>query len=150
VAAACEAVLSSIEKKGLTADAYFTSKALETDVDTVSFNVEKVTLMTLHAAKGLEFPVVFIAGCEDGLIPLKRSLEDTDPDDEERRLFFVAMTRARDQLFLTWARSRNRFGKKVSRQLSPYISNISKELLAHQEPVYGKKRQQVQTQMKLF
>jgi superfamily I DNA/RNA helicase len=149
-AAICDRILSAIEENALTADAYFNAKALESDVDTVSFDVQKVTLMTLHAAKGLEFPVVFIVGCEDGLIPFKPPEKEEYRDDEERRLFFVGMTRAKEQLFLTWARSRKRFGKKLSRQLSPYVSDISEDLLVLQEPVYGKKRQQVQTQMKLF
>jgi superfamily I DNA/RNA helicase len=149
--AICDRILSHIEENGLTADAFFNRKALESDIDSVAFDVQKVTLMTLHAAKGLEFPVVFVVGCEDGLIPLERSeKEECRDNDEERRLFFVGMTRAKEQLFLTWARSRKRFGKKLSRQLSPYVSDISDDLLVLQEPVYGKKRQQVQTQMKLF
>jgi superfamily I DNA/RNA helicase len=149
--AICERILSSIEKNALNADAFFNGKALESDIDSITFDIQKVTLMTLHAAKGLEFPVVFVVGCEDGLIPFKHSEKEADRDnDEERRLFFVAMTRAKEQLFLTWARSRKRFGKKLARQLSPYISDIPDDLLVLQEPVYGKKRQQVQTQMKLF
>jgi DNA helicase-2/ATP-dependent DNA helicase PcrA len=112
--------------------------------------VQKVTLMTLHAAKGLEFPVVFIVGCEDDLIPLRRSEKDECQEDEERRLFFVAMTRAKEQLFLTWARRRNRFGKTLTRKLSPFVEDVSQDLLVRQEPVYGKKRRQVQAQMKFF
>jgi superfamily I DNA/RNA helicase len=143
-------LFDSIEKTGLPPEAFFSRKTLETDVDTVSFDVQKVTLMTLHAAKGLEFPIVFIVGCEDDLIPLRRPEKKDIDEDEERRLFFVAMTRAKEQLFLTWARRRRRFGKTLTRQLSPFVSDIADDLLVRQEPVYGKKRQQVQTQMKLF
>jgi len=147
---ACNRLLASIEKSALPPDAFFSRRALETDVDSVAFDVQKVTLMTLHAAKGLEFPVVFIVGCEDDLIPLHRTEKGENREEEERRLFFVAMTRAKEQLFLTWARSRKRFGKTLPRQLSPFVSDISEDLLVRQEPVYGKKRRQVQTQMKLF
>jgi DNA helicase-2/ATP-dependent DNA helicase PcrA len=69
-----------------------------------------VLLLTLHNAKGLEFPIVFIAGLEDGLFPHSRSLNAASTLEEERRLCYVGMTRARKRLYLTWARSRRRFG----------------------------------------
>jgi DNA helicase-2/ATP-dependent DNA helicase PcrA len=69
------------------------------------------TLMTMHTAKGLEWPVVAVAGLEDGLFPLARSLEQAETAEEERRLFYVALTRARDKLYLSWARSRRRGGE---------------------------------------
>lgn len=150
VSAICDRLLASIEKSDLPPDAFFSRRALETDVDTLSFDVQKVTLLTLHAAKGLEFPVVFIVGCEKDLIPLHRAENEEHREDEERRLFFVALTRAKEQLFLTWARKRRRFGRTLSRQLSPFVSDIADELLVRQELVYGTKRRQVQTQMKLF
>ncbi len=146
----CDRLLNLIEKSGLPAETFFSRTALETEVDTVSFDIQKVTLMTIHAAKGLEFPVVFIVGCEDDLIPFRRPETENNDEDEERRLFFVAMTRAKHQLFLTWSRRRKRYGKNLVRQISPFISNIDPELLVLQEPVYGKKKRQVQTQMKLF
>ena len=71
-----------------------------------------VTLMTLHAAKGLEFPVVFIVGMEDGLFPSARAVESEDDLEEERRLAYVGMTRAMKQLFLTYAASRFSFGNR--------------------------------------
>jgi DNA helicase-2/ATP-dependent DNA helicase PcrA len=70
-----------------------------------------VTLMTMHTAKGLEWPVVAIAGLEDGLFPLARSLEQNETLEEERRLFYVGLTRAKDKLYLSWARSRRRGGE---------------------------------------
>ena len=72
---------------------------------------EGVTLMTLHTAKGLEWPVVVLAGLEDGLFPLARAEEQPDGLEEERRLFYVAITRAKDKLYLTWARARRRGGE---------------------------------------
>ncbi|MDR0551282.1 MAG: UvrD-helicase domain-containing protein [Spirochaetaceae bacterium] len=86
----------------------------------------KVNLMTIHAAKGLEFPVVFIAGAEDGLIPHRKSLDDIE---EERRLFYVAITRAQDRLFLTSCRKRRRNQQDVECVQSPFIAEIPAHLL---------------------
>jgi len=91
---------------------------------------EAVTLMTLHAAKGLEFPVVFIAGVEDGLIPL-RGGEDLSEEalEEERRLFYVGLTRAREVLFLVTARRRSLFGGSTPTQPSPFLRDIPPDCL---------------------
>lgn len=88
---------------------------------------EKVTLLTLHASKGLEFPVVFVTGCEEGLIPLQRPGLDSDPA-EERRLFYVGMTRAQDRLYLTSAGRRPLFGQDEPRQPSSFLQTIAPEL----------------------
>ncbi len=88
---------------------YLEDVALLTDIDRWDPSHSAVTLMTLHSAKGLEFPVVIITGLEDGLFPLFRSLENEKDLEEERRLFYVGMTRAMDHLYLTWARQRRRF-----------------------------------------
>ncbi|MDR1468530.1 MAG: UvrD-helicase domain-containing protein [Spirochaetaceae bacterium] len=90
----------------------------------------KVNLMTIHASKGLEFPVVFIAGAEDGIIPHERSVEeDLRNIEEERRLFYVAITRARDKLFITGARKRKRNKTLVDCAPSPFINEIPPDLL---------------------
>ncbi|MBU2629839.1 MAG: UvrD-helicase domain-containing protein [Proteobacteria bacterium] len=102
--------------------------ALNQDVDTLEVNVEKVSLMTLHSAKGLEFPVVFVAGCEQGLIPFAKDGENIDDLEEERRLFYVAMTRAMDILCLTYAQKRTIYGKRLTRQRSFFIDDIEKKL----------------------
>jgi DNA helicase-2/ATP-dependent DNA helicase PcrA len=86
--------------------------------------VDAISLMTLHRAKGLEFPVVFIAGCEEGLLPYDRS----ENAEEERRLFFVGMTRARQRLFLSFAAKRFLYGKTRRAAASPYLSDIRDEL----------------------
>ena len=104
-------------------------------------NRGKVNLMTIHAAKGLEFPVVFIAGAEEGIIPHERSLEDedssisqgTNPIEEERRLFYVAITRARDKLYITSCQKRNRRESASERSPSPFLSEIPPELIKLQE-----------------
>ena len=90
---------------------------------------ERVSLMTLHAAKGLEFPVVFIVGCEDGLLPLRwGGSEGADPD-EERRLLFVGITRARSRLFLSFARRRVVRGRLRESAPSPFLADVEETLL---------------------
>jgi superfamily I DNA/RNA helicase len=87
---------------------------------------DAVALMTLHRAKGLEFPIVFIAGCEDGLIPCTIMKDGLDIE-EERRLFYVGMTRARDELFLLHARDRSLYGRRLAPSPSPFVKEISEE-----------------------
>ncbi len=129
---------------------FFSMTALQTDTDTYTAKAEKVAFMTMHAAKGLEFPVVFVAGCESGFIPFKRSDKDSTDIDEERRLFFVAMTRAKERLYLTCAKKRKIYGKTEKRTLSPFVGEIEEHLRTHEEPALGKKRKDGHTQMKLF
>ncbi|MCA1951379.1 ATP-dependent helicase [Gracilinema caldarium] len=94
----------------------------------------KVNLMTIHASKGLEFPVVFIAGAEDGLIPHARSLEEGDGNiEEERRLFYVAITRARDKLFITSCRKRRRMQSLAECSPSPFLQEIPQHLVEYHE-----------------
>ena len=83
-----------------------------------------MTLMTLHAAKGLEFPVVFIVGMEEGLFPHSRSLMDKEELEEERRLAYVGITRAKDRLYLTYARRRLYFGQRGEMMRSRFIGEI--------------------------
>ena len=107
---------------------FFDAFTLDQDSDILDYDVEKVSLLTLHAAKGLEFPVVFVAGCEQGLIPFARDGENIDNPEEERRLFYVAMTRAMDILCLTYAKKRLIYGRQVKRQRSLFIEDIEKKL----------------------
>ncbi|MDA3787420.1 MAG: ATP-dependent helicase [Desulfobacula sp.] len=102
--------------------------ALNQDADIIEYNAQKVSLLTMHAAKGLEFPVVFVAGCEQGLVPFARDGKNIDTLEEERRLFYVAMTRAMDILCLTHAKTRNIFGINKTRQRSFFIDDIEKKL----------------------
>lgn len=88
-----------------------------------------VTLMTLHAAKGLEFPIVFMVGMEEGLFPHSRSLMDNSEMEEERRLCYVGITRAKEKLYLTYARRRLFFGTHSSNMISRFISDIPEHLL---------------------
>ena len=112
--------------------AFIESVALQTDPDSFDTASQKVALLTLHAAKGLEFPVVFIAGFEDGYIPLRHGSGTVSDPAEERRLFYVAMTRAETMLFLTRAATRRIYGKKEHRRPSPFLSDIEPRLLAEE------------------
>lgn len=110
-----------------TLDDFLQEVSLVTDIDTWDNKSNAVTLMTLHSAKGLEFPVVFIAGLEEGLFPLSRSFESTDDLEEERRLFYVGATRAMEKLYLTWSAQRMRFGETSRNMPSRFINEIDPE-----------------------
>lgn len=115
--------------------------ALLTDADRWRHSSERVVLMTLHTAKGLEFPVVFIAGLEDGLLPHARSLAEGTgsgvPLDEERRLLYVGMTRAEGSLFLLHARSRRSGGQLRMSIRSRFLSEVPEELLRVEDETAG-------------
>ncbi len=110
-------------------DLFLQRVALVADVDLHDPGADRVTLMTLHNAKGLEFPIVFIAGMEEGLFPLSRAYDDPATLEEERRLFYVGITRAEDKLFLTHARRRRRGGDYQYGVLSSFVDAIAEELL---------------------
>ena len=103
--------------------------ALDRDSDLLAGGVEKVSLLTMHAAKGLEFPVVFVSGCEQGIIPFARHGSPCENPSEERRLVYVAMTRAKDLLCLTYARKRRMFGVRRDMQASMFIKDIETRLI---------------------
>jgi uncharacterized protein (TIGR00375 family) len=132
--------------------AFLATASLHSDTDVYLSRAEKVAMMTMHAAKGLEFPVVFIAGCEDDLIPLNhQGGRQADPD-EERRLFYVAMTRAMQQLFLTRAKKRSIYGKLLTRRPSPFLADIERRIKKEATPQKKspKKKEKQQQQLKLF
>lgn len=108
-----------------TLGAYLQEVSLLTDMDNDSDDSGKIKLMTIHAAKGLEFPAVYIAGLEEGLFPSQLSLKRPSDIEEERRLFYVAVTRAEKQLNLSYARCRYKFGKLQYSDPSRFINNIS-------------------------
>jgi DNA helicase-2/ATP-dependent DNA helicase PcrA len=120
--------------------------ALGGEVDTWDPRAEGVSLLTLHASKGLEFPVVFLVGCEDGLLPMVFPGADTDLA-EERRLFFVGITRARSRLFLFHSRKRTLRGQTVEARPSPFLADMEEILLERREGVVRVRRPE---QMKLL
>ncbi|MEO6577443.1 MAG: UvrD-helicase domain-containing protein, partial [Candidatus Limnocylindria bacterium] len=104
--------------------------ALVSDQDELDEVPDRATLITLHAAKGLEFPVVFIVGMEEGLLPHRRALEDERELEEERRLAYVGMTRAKDRLYLVHAHHRSTYGVGAQSEPSRFLSELPEELLA--------------------
>ena len=103
---------------------YLQSAALHADIDDYDDRASGVTLMTLHNAKGLEFPVVFLVGMEDGLFPLARAMESREELEEERRLFYVGVTRAEDRLFITHADRRWRYGSEMRADPSSFLQEL--------------------------
>ncbi|MEW5908193.1 MAG: UvrD-helicase domain-containing protein [Thermodesulfobacteriota bacterium] len=129
---------------------FFSTISLQQDPDLHNPLSEKVSLMTMHAAKGLEFKVVFIAGCENGLIPYRGSSRQRIDLEEERRLFYVAVTRAKELLILSWAKNRLIYGKREIQEISPYIRDIAPELKALRLKERKKEKKEEHTQLHLF
>ncbi len=131
VRGAAEAVIDEGGEVGLRPlDRFLQQASLVASADELGPDADVVTMMTLHTAKGLEFPFVVIAGLEDGLFPLSRSLDDPERLEEERRLFYVGITRAERFLMLTWARSRRRNGEMVQSRLSSFVTPRAEAMLA--------------------
>lgn len=120
--------------------AFLTDLALIADIDAVGKDDEEqdandnVILMTMHSAKGLEFPVVFIIGMEEGVFPHSRAFSDNDELEEERRLAYVGITRAEDQLYLTCARMRTLFGRTTANAPSRFLQEVPESLRAYDSP----------------
>lgn len=110
---------------------YLTNLALITDADQVDDTAQRITLMTLHAAKGLEFPVVFLVGMEEGLFPTARTAPYPEEVEEERRLMYVGVTRAEQQLFLTHTFERLLYGKTQYNRPSRFLAEISDKYVRH-------------------
>jgi len=109
--------------------------SLITDIDKYDETADAVVLMTIHAAKGLEFPTVFIAGAEEGIFPGQQNIGEPTEMNEERRLCYVAITRAKEKLYVTYAKERMMYGKTVYGQLSRFIrSEIPHHLIAEDRP----------------
>jgi DNA helicase II / ATP-dependent DNA helicase PcrA len=129
-AGAAELVIEDGGEVGLTPLDHFLQRAtLVAGIDGLEKDADAVTMMTLHNAKGLEFPTVFITGLEEGLFPLSRSLDDPGALEEERRLFYVGITRAEQKLYLTYARSRRRSGETMPSLPSSFLSPIPPGML---------------------
>ena len=118
------------EYADLTLTDFLADVALVSDVDNLGDEVNAPTLLTLHSAKGLEFPVVFITGLEEGMLPHSRSLDDPDQMAEERRLSYVGLTRAEDRLFLTYAFVRTRYGESEPSVPSRFLEDIPVKYLS--------------------
>ena len=112
------------ENAGSTIDDFLANIALISDLDTLDPDTSFVTLMTMHAAKGLEFPIVFLTGLEEGVFPHTRALTDMTELEEERRLAYVGVTRAMDRLYLSYAARRTLFGNTFSHPKSRFIEEM--------------------------
>ena len=108
---------------------FLNSISLSSDTDNLEESDNMVTLMTLHSAKGLEYPVIFLAGMEEGIFPGYQSIGDENEIEEERRLFYVGITRAKQFLFLTFAKKRTIFGSTSYNKPSRFVKEIPKNLL---------------------
>ena len=114
-------------------DLFLQKVSLVAEVDNLDPEADAVTLMTLHNAKGLEFPIVFISGLEEGLFPLSRSHDSIEELEEERRLFYVGITRAKEKLYLTHARARRRAGDWMVSSPSAFLKPLPSELVVEGE-----------------
>lgn len=136
--------------KGKNYKDFFSGISMEKEVDLLDFKVEKVRILTLHASKGLEFTVLFLAGCEKGFLPHER--EDTSVE-EERRLFYVGLTRAKNILWISWAKKRRVFGKTETREVSPFLTeleNFLSEIKEGGKKTTSRKKKMEDQQMSLF
>ena len=142
-----------IKESGDNLEHFRAELSLRSEIDLWDPRAQHVALLTLHAAKGLEFPVVFMVGCEDGLLPLHWGQTSLDKAtlDEERRLFFVGMTRACQRLFLSHTRRRLVHGKPQPRQPSPFLKDLEQTLLEiQQQPQRKTRRDSAVTQLELW
>ncbi len=128
------------EQRGLVD--FLETLALVSDQDTLPEQTDVPTLLTLHAAKGLEFPRVFIIGLDEGLLPHSRSLDEPEEMAEERRLFYVGITRAKDQVYLVRAERRSTYGSYEMSIPSRFIEDIPDDLVQHQGSIRQNRRRE--------
>mgnify|MGYP006284903679 CR=1 FL=1 len=142
-------IMDLAESYGNRTEAFLRFLTLGSSSDAYEQQTEKVTVMTLHASKGLEFKCVFIAGCEEGLIPYSMFKNQETDREEEKRLLYVGMTRAKSYLYMTHASKRFMMGQEKNMQRSPFLNRIEKELMEVEKNTYQKKKQD-DSQLKLF
>lgn len=127
------------EHPGAGLDEFLEEVSLIAGVDQFDEAQNSVTLLTVHSAKGLEFPVVFVTGCEEDLFPLNSKFDEEATTDEERRLFYVAVTRAQTKVFITYARSRYRFGEVAYQSKSRFLEELDPSTYAEVNGGTGRK-----------
>ena len=148
---ACDLLTPLAAACGDDPERFFAELALGSEVDAWDPRADRISLLTLHAAKGLEFPVVFIAGCENGLLPLTWGRPRQEDLEEERRLFYVGVTRARSKLHLCRAKKRLWRGKVRERQPSPYLADVEEQLLERRRiPLPDRRTKGPDPQLALF
>ncbi len=117
------------ESDNPTLEGYLADVALYTDMDNYDKDSDCVVMMTIHSAKGLEFPNVFMVGCEEGIFPGMRAIGEPDEMEEERRLCYVAMTRAKKKLYVSCTKQRMLFGKTTANRVSRFVDEIPDDLI---------------------
>ena len=127
------------ENKDADLNSFLEEVSLIAGVDQLDESQNSVTLMTIHAAKGLEFPVVFVTGCEEDLFPLSNKFDTDASDEEERRLFYVALTRAEKKVYISYARSRYRFGEVAYQSRSRFLEELDPETYSELNGGTGRK-----------
>ena len=143
-------LLARAASYGTRRDEFLEATALARAADAYDPRADRVTLSTLHASKGLEFPVVFIVGCEEGLLPYLPPGRPADAE-EERRLFYVGMTRAQQRLLLTHARHRFLFGRQTEPVPSPFLADIEQVLKqVHESELRQRKPKTEDAQLRLL
>jgi DNA helicase II / ATP-dependent DNA helicase PcrA len=136
ITSAAETAIDDGGEVGLTQlDRFLQRATLVAEMDRLDPNADAITMMTLHNAKGLEFPVVFITGLEDGLFPLARAYDEPAMLEEERRLFYVGITRAERKLYLSHARSRRRNGETMPCAPSSFLKGIPPGMLEERRTI---------------
>ena len=139
-------MLSYLTESGdLSLEGYLANVALYTDLDNYDHDADSVVMMTMHSAKGLEFPTVFLVGAEEGIFPGVRAIGEPEEMEEERRLCYVALTRAKRRLYLTCARQRMLFGRTTSNRVSRFVDEIPEEHIKKNVPKgygYREKREE--------
>jgi DNA helicase-2/ATP-dependent DNA helicase PcrA len=144
-----ERLISLAKEYGSEVSSFLSLLQIGSPADTYTRAAEQVALLTIHAAKGLEFSYVFIVGCEDGLLPYTLFTPESSEIEEERRLLYVGMTRAKMALFLSHAKSRSLFGSNLALPISPFLLDIRDELIKREESVRGRKKPR-DSQLSLF
>ncbi|MEE9429466.1 MAG: 3'-5' exonuclease, partial [Melioribacteraceae bacterium] len=127
------------ENKKATLDEFLANVSLIAGIDNLEDEDNSITLMTIHSSKGLEFPVVFLTGLEEDIFPLSPKFDTDSIIEEERRLFYVALTRAEKKIFITYARSRYRFGEVAYQSKSRFLDELDPETIAEANPGKVKK-----------
>ncbi|MTI85961.1 MAG: DNA helicase PcrA [Firmicutes bacterium] len=123
------------EHPGDTLEEFLSGLALVADIDSYQENNDQVTMMTLHSAKGLEFPIIFLVGLEEGVFPHSRSLQEPKEMEEERRLCYVGITRARERLYITHCQQRTLYGYTKSNKASRFLDELPPEYLTTRDPL---------------
>lgn len=127
------------ENKNADLNSFLEEVSLIAGVDQFDESDNSITMMTIHSSKGLEFPIVFVTGCEEDLFPLANKFDRNASDEEERRLFYVAVTRAESKVYITYARSRYRFGEVAYQSRSRFLEELDTETYAEVNGGTGRK-----------